>query len=294
MFSRKPTAVVAPSERKNGLFIGRNSAIIDANQFIGKPMPAKSAARSNLSRLVPHGYLVTRGWLLEQGVSPHSLDNLLKSGDLIAPVSGVYRRPDAALTWQGVVASIQRMGDRLVAGGVTALEEQGFAHYLPLGKARDVRLYGFDAAPRWVNRLGLPEMISHLGLVRLFELSVEGGGFTVEQAGPTGLPFHVSCPERAILEALADIPGTLSFDHADELMQGLVNLSPRRLDALLRITRSVKVKRLFFWLATRHAHAWLKKLDPSAYDFGHGKRLLARGGVLDSTWLITVPRALHG
>jgi hypothetical protein len=60
-------------------------------------MPAKSAARSDLSRLVPHGYLATRGWLLEQGVSPHSLDNLLKSGDLVAPVSGVYRRPDTVL-----------------------------------------------------------------------------------------------------------------------------------------------------------------------------------------------------
>jgi hypothetical protein len=63
---------------------------------------------------------------------------------------------------------------------------------------------------------------------------------------------------------------------------------------LLRVTRSVKVKRLFFWLATRHAHAWASKLDPGAYDLGRGKRLLARGGVLHPVWQITVPEALHG
>jgi hypothetical protein len=258
-------------------------------------MPAKSAARSELSRLIPHGYLATRGWLLnERGASSHSLDNLLKSGDLVASAAGVYRRPDTVLTWQGVVASIQRMGGRLAVGGVSALEEQGFAHYLPLGGMRELRLYGFNAAPRWVNRLGLPETFSHHSLVRLFDTAIEDGGFTVELKSPAGQAFHVSSPERAILEALADVPGPLSFDHVDELMQGLVNLSPRRLDALLRVTRSIKAKRLFFWLATRHAHAWLKKLDPSAYDLGHGKRSLARGGILDSTWQITVPKALHG
>jgi hypothetical protein len=257
-------------------------------------MPAKSAARSELSRLIPHGYLATRGWLLEQGVGLHGLDNLLKSGELVAPVAGVYRRPDTEPTWQGVLASIQRMGSRLVVGGLSALEEQGFAHYLPLGGAREVRLYGFDPAPSWMNRLGLPQTFSHHGLVRLFDPSVEDGGFTAELPGPTGQSFRASCPERAILEALADVPGALSFDHADELMQGLATLSPRRLDALLRIARSIKVKRLFFWLATRHAHAWLGKLDPTAYDLGSGKRLLARGGVLDPTWQITVPEALHG
>ena len=44
-------------------------------------------------------------------------------------------------------------------------------------------------------------------------------------------------------------------------MEGLGNLSPRRLHTLLVACRSVKVKRLFLWFAQRHKHAWLKKLD---------------------------------
>ena len=59
-------------------------------------------------------------------------------------------------------------------------------------------------------------------------------------------------------------------------MEGLADLSPRRLDALLRRTRSVKVKRLFFWLAERQGHAWAKRLEPSDFDLGRGKRVLAK------------------
>ena len=56
--------------------------------------------------------------------------------------------------------------------------------------------------------------------------------------------FH--CPEKALLELLVDLPDAVSFEHADEVMQGLVNLSPRKLDTLLKACKSVKVKRCVF------------------------------------------------
>jgi hypothetical protein len=49
------------------------------------------------------------------------------------------------------------------------------------------------------------------------------------------------------------------------------------------------VKRLFFFLADRHHHAWLKRLDKNAVDLGEGKRMLVKGGKLDRTYQITVP-----
>ena len=48
---------------------------------------------------------------------------------------------------------------------------------------------------------------------------------------------------------------------------------PRRLQKLLADCRSVKVKRLFFFFADRHHHAWLKRLDKDAIDLGAGKRM---------------------
>jgi hypothetical protein len=77
-------------------------------------------------------------------------------------------------------------------------------------------------------------------------------------------------------------------------MEGLSNLSPRRLQKLLADCRSVKVKRLFFFFADRHKHAWLKHLDTKYIDFGTGKRMLVKGGKLDPVRQITVPEELNG
>jgi hypothetical protein len=78
------------------------------------------------------------------------------------------------------------------------------------------------------------------------------------------------------------------------LMEGLTNLSPRRLQELLADCRSVKVKRLFFFFADRHKHAWLKRLRKEQIDLGKGKRMLVKGGRLDHTYQITVPDDLDG
>lgn len=55
----------------------------------------------------------------------------------------------------------------------------------------------------------------------------------------------MSSPERAYLEVLVDVPKTVSFEHADQLLQGVTTLSPRRMEHLLRNCANVKVRRLF-------------------------------------------------
>jgi Transcriptional regulator, AbiEi antitoxin, Type IV TA system/Transcriptional regulator, AbiEi antitoxin N-terminal domain len=256
-------------------------------------MPTRSDTRSDLANQIPYGFLATRTWLLEQGVGPHSLDNFLKSGQLVAMVSGVYRRPDTSLKWQGVVASLQRMGSDLVVGGLTALEQQGFGHYLALSGSRTIHLYGQDPLPTWINRLSLGEIFVRHSAANLTRLKSGGAAddFTLDIPWGDGTwSLRASTPERAILELLSEVPGKVSFEHAEQLMEGLATLSPRRLDALLQRTTSIKVKRLFFWLADRQKHAWRARLDAAAYDLGSGKRVLAEGGRLDRRYLITVPK----
>jgi len=124
--------------------------------------------------------------------------------------------------------------------------------------------------------------------------SPEDSGFTEQTWGHWKYPLIVSTPERAILELLNDVPNSETFHQADVLMEGLRNLSPRRLQWLLADCRSVKVKRLFFWFADRHSHAWLQKLDRTGIDLGKGKRMLVRGGKLDTKYNITVPESLDG
>jgi hypothetical protein len=115
---------------------------------------------------------------------------------------------------------------------------------------------------------------------------------TQQPWGQSDWTLTVSTPERAILELLDEVPKRETFHQADVLMEGLRSLSPRRLQALLVDCKNVKVKRLFFWFAERHNHAWLSKIDRSAVDLGKGKRMLVRGGKLDLKYNITVPENL--
>ena len=105
-------------------------------------------------------------------------------------------------------------------------------------------------------------------------------------------PIRASSPERAILEALDELPNRASFDTLDKVFEGLATLQPKQLMALLTLCRSVKVRRLFFVFADRHRHPWRKHLDTSHIDFGSGPRALAAGGKLHPTYRIYVPGKL--
>jgi hypothetical protein len=91
------------------------------------------------------------------------------------------------------------------------------------------------------------------------------------------------------MEVMYNIPRDASFEEAALLMEGLTTLRPRMLQGLLEQCRSVKVKRLFMYLAEDCNHAWVKKLDVSKVDFGKGKRMIVKGGRFNSKYNITVP-----
>ena len=165
---------------------------------------------------VPYGLVATKSWLLSQGLSRHTLDNWVKSGQLASVVYGVYKRPDTRLTWQGVVYSLQRMGSDLRPGGITALTYQGLGHYLELGNQKTIHLYGQDRLPIWVNKL-LPDVtfIRHneaklLGSKDLDSLQTFKKEMPMILGAPPGEnsnePVQMSSPEIAWLEVLLDVP----------------------------------------------------------------------------------------
>lgn len=145
-------------------------------------------------------------------------------------------------------------------GGRTALEIQGFGHYLSAVGPREVHLYGAVTPPRWLHKLKLQSQFVVHKSQRLFlahALDAQARtkalpeGLTRQPWGKGEWPLIVSTPERAILELLHEVPSRETFHQADVLMEGLRNLSPRRLRRLLVDCRSVKVKRLFLWFAER-------------------------------------------
>ncbi len=263
-----------------------------------------------LQHNLPDGLVVDAAWLEAKGYSSGLRSKYVSNGWLDAIVRGVYRRPSAplvptgkeALRWEAVVISLHTLLEKPFAvGGRTALEIQGFGHYLSVVGPREVHLYGAVTPPGWLHKLKLQsQFVVHksqrLFLAHALDAQVRTKalpeGLTRQPWGKGEWPLIVSTPERAILELLHEVPSRETFHQASVLMEGLRNLSPRRLHRLLVDCRSVKVKRLFLWFAERHQHSWLKSLDRNGIYLGKGKRMLVRGGKLDAKYNITVPENL--
>ena len=255
------------------------------------------SSKQTLDELLPYGMLATKQWLLSNGLNLHSIDNALKSKKLEMQATGVYARTGVPISWQGVVCSLQNMSDQTIGvGGLTALELLGYGQYLSNNKSKIIRLYAMNKLPAWLQKLKLSVTFEWHGTKTLWtQGTLEGENFTIAHSWRDDLPpVKLSCPEKAILEVLKDLPDTISFEHANELMQGMTSLSPKKLTALLHACSNVKVKRLFFWCAERVGYSWVNKLDYREFDLGKGKRVIAVQGKLDKKYLITVPKNLYG
>ena len=276
---------------------------------------------NRLQRLLPEGLLADAAWFTAEGYPSSLRSRYLSSGWLEPVTRGVFRRPlktpglehmKAPLRWQQVVISLQLVMKRpIVVGGRTALELDGFGHYASSAGPREIHLYGDERAPGWLTRIpieasivfhnagklfraepisdGLERLKSVMAGDELSQFATIHGSLTWMRFGDGDWPIVLSTRERAMLELLDELPDRETFHQADVLMEGLVNVSPKRMSVLLRDCRSVKVKRLFLWFADRHAHAWVGRLDRRGIDLGSGKRMLFKGGRLDPTYQITVP-----
>jgi len=274
-------------------------------------MNARNGSKLNrLEQLLPEGLLVDAAWMEKKGYYRSLRSQYVAAGWLEQPVRGVFRRPRGTISWEQVVVSLQMlMGYPVSVGGLTALKLDGYAHYVSQ-RDKSIHLYGDKKLPSWVFKLGLSETFVYHNRLRLLP-QVEGppasllslttyqlykdtlpivDGLRVHSWGHWEWPMVISSPERAILELLDELPKNETFHMADVIMEGLVNLSPHRLQTLLQNTSSIKVKRLFFFFADRHNNRWFKKIKRDKIDLGKGKRVLMNGGKLDPIYQITVPK----
>ncbi len=268
-----------------------------------------------LEQEVPEGLLVSSRWLTKNGYEPSLRSQYVKSGWLKSLARGVYWRPRGALRWEHVVISLQNLMEiPAVVGGRTALELQGYAHFLS-HEQKEVHLYGHEKLPGWMHHLPIKQEFIFHKSSRLFRNEpitraltslnwnvktqestsndpIHGNSLHVMPWGQWDWPITLSSPERALFELLDELPEKESFHVVDKLVEGLVSLSPNRLRKLLADCKSIKAKRLFFFFADRHNPAWRKHLNTEDFDLGSGDRMLVRGGKLDPAYRITVPEDL--
>ena len=236
----------------------------------------------------PVGAVYATSWLKKSGFSDQLLNRYKKSHWLTSVGSGALKRAGDEVTYQGAVYALQKQLDSSIhIGAKTALALQGKAHYLQLGNVTATLFGGSEAKlPRWFNKADWNVKTDYystsflppeLGLVDL-ELKT----FTVK----------ISSPARAIMECLYLAPDKQDLMECYELLESLTNLRPQQVQALLEACTSVKVKRLFLFLAERAKHSWFEYLDLTKIDLGAGKRSITPNGVFNKKYQITVPKEL--
>ncbi len=247
--------------------------------------------RSKLNRLLrawPQGAVAVSCWLEAQGAYQQLVHEYEKSGWVRRIGQGAYVRVGDTVEWTGGLHALQEQIKLPVhAGAKTALQMQGYAHFLPMGTGGTVTLFGASGVrlPVWFRQYGWGTELRYT-TTKVFADDPDAG---LTQKELATYAVTVSAPERAIMEVLYLVPAEESFEEAGLLMEGLTTLRPRLVQSLLEQCGSVKVKRLFMFLAEACNHAWVRKLDLSKVNFGKGKRMIVKGGRLDTKYNITVP-----
>src|SRR5262249_30267380 len=141
------------------------------------------------------------------------------NGWLETPARGVYRRPAtqqgevraaAGSEWESAVYSLQTLNEHPVyVGGRTALELQGFGHYVSGWRTNEVQLYTPAPLPKWSSQLDLGVHISvHRRSLFVDELNTllheprkadagNSPSFMLHRSRDTRWPLRIATAERA-------------------------------------------------------------------------------------------------
>lgn len=245
---------------------------------------------NNLLNSWPNNTVAVSTWLERQGVYRQLAGTYVKSGWIERIGQGAFKRAGENVNWNGGLYTLQTQLNMSVhPAGKTALQLQGNAHYLPANfKQAKIVLFGSknEKLPEWFKNYKWEVTVRYV-MTGLFGKDT-GLGLTTYNSG--NYEIKISSSERAAIELCYDVPIRESFDELDQIMSGLTTLRPGMVQELLEKCGSVKTKRLFMYLAEKHGHAWVKKLDLDKVGFGTGKRALCNNGHYDSKYKIVVPK----
>jgi hypothetical protein len=234
------------------------------------------------------GTVYTSAWLTENGYTPELLFGYKENNWVKSIGRGAYVKFQDNPMWEGAVYALQEQLDySMHVGGETALELQGIRHNVS-PRLNHCHLYTplKRKLPSWFTSYDWDVEVN-LHISTLFgenDLGIKPMELR------NGMPIKVAEPERAILELLSHVNSNAKFTKTWHLIESMMTLRPTLVQNLLQNCRSVKVKRLFLFMAENNELPWYNKLEVDTIDLGSGKRTIVKNGKLDNKFMITVPK----
>lgn len=238
--------------------------------------------------LVPQDSVLFSSWLSSRGIDRKEQSQYVRSGWLERLSRGVYKIEGNTPSLYGAVVSYNaQLGKRCHVGASSALDLRGYSHYVAMGKPvaylfseKEQRL------PPWMLEYGWDMYVKY------FTTSIFKDETGLEDYDYRGGSLLVSGPERAFMECLHLTPSNYSLMDVYHVLEMLTTLRPKLLQKLLESCSSVKVKRLFLYMAEKSGYSWFNVLDVSKIDLGKGERSLCEDGRYIRKYGITVPKEL--
>ncbi len=234
------------------------------------------------------GVVLLTYWLKANGYSPDLIKRYRNSGWLESIGVGANIRTGDTVDCFGALYSLQAQGGSSIhVGARSAFSMLGKSHYLELD-AKKVTLFVANKERR------LPSWFENFDWG--VEIKLHSSDFLPPDLGLVNFAIKefsikISGAIRAMLECLHLVPNHQELIECYELMESMNNLHPKKVQELLCNWHSIKVKRLFLYLAEKSGHEWFNYLDLSNIDLGTGKRKIVDNGVLDEKYKITVPKS---
>ena len=244
---------------------------------------------NQLLQKVPNGGLFLSSWMYKNGIS-HELQRHYKESQWLTPIErGVMVRTGERPTIFSALASLNEQENKhFTIGAMSALEMQGFSHYVPMGK-RTIVLFSHrgERLPAWFVKRDWNVFLRH------YTSECFNPGAGIDTVMQEGFNLPVSSPARAFMECLHLSPKYYNLTDLYYVMESLSILLPLKVQELLEDCKSVKVKRLFLYMAEKSEHNWLNMINLSNISLGAGKRSIVRNGVYNPKYQITIPKELN-
>lgn len=239
-----------------------------------------------LMHIAPKDAVILSSYLVEKGISHDLQKSYERNGWLTRIGRGAYVFSNATPSLEGALFTTWNQAKiALHIGGLSALRMHGYSHFIQLDSTSIIEQIfkrPRDSKPTWFTQEILKK-----------RFDIHSSAFLDSITGIGSFPHRdyaipVSEPERAILEYLYLCPKEGSLSIAYHMMDMLVALRPDLVQILLNECNSIKVKRLFLYLAETQNHAWFDILNKTTIDLGSGKRVITPGGKLDTKYQIVI------